>query len=313
MRQLSRSVIGVLLASLLLLLLAGSLGLLFFCTAAWCPDVAPSKRAAAIDFTSCQQLRFSVEQTSPPRCIAGSAIFYASTGSSLRIVEPRADQEVSLPLIVRGDVRIGSGTTARLALVDHDGFALAEETLSLPKALSGQIVPFDQLVSFPRPLGTGGVLSVSLFTQKGKLMEHADIPVRFLPIASVEIKAFFGNTERDPKVEYCDVSYPVARRVAVSEDLLAASLRELMSGPNILEQRQRFFTHLPDGLIVRSVQDDDGHVTVMFNKALAEGIAGSCRVAAIRSQIERTLKQFPFVKEVTIAVKGVPDGEVLQP
>ncbi|MDO8469215.1 MAG: GerMN domain-containing protein [Candidatus Peribacter sp.] len=308
-----RTVIGILLASLLLLLLAGGSGLLFFCTSAWCPDIAPSKRTAAIDFTSCQQLRFAVEQTSPPRCIAGSAIYYASSGSSLRIVEPRADQEVSLPLIVQGDVRIGSGTTARLALMDHDGFALAEEVLALPKALSGQIVPFSQSVSFPRPLGTGGILSVSLFTQKGKLQEQAEILVRFLPTASVEIKAFFGNTERDPRAEYCDVSYPVARRVPVSDDLLAASLRELLSGPGILEQRQRFFTSLPDGLVVRSLHDDDGHVTVTFDRALAEGVAGSCRVMAIRSQIERTLKQFPFVKEVTISVEGIPDEEVLQP
>ncbi|MDD4287262.1 MAG: GerMN domain-containing protein [Candidatus Peribacteraceae bacterium] len=309
-----RTIIGILLASLLLLLLAAGAGLFFFCSAAWCPDVAPSKRAAAVDFASCQQLKFPVEQTSPPRCIAGNAIYYASADSRLRIVEPRSDQAIALPLVVEGDVRIGSGTTARLLLTDRDEFALAEDRIPLPKALSGQIVPFSASVSFPRPLGTGGTLTVSLFTQKGKLLEQAVvIPVRFPPIASVEIKAFFGNTERDPKTMYCDVSYPVARRVSVSEDLLAASLRELISGPGILEQRQGFFSVLPDGLIVRSLKDDDGNVTVTFNKALVEGVAGSCRVAAIRSQIERTLRQFPFVKEVTIAVEGMSDAEILQP
>ena len=308
-----QATIGILLSLILLLLLAAGTGLLFFCTAAWCPDFSVAKMWAATDFDSCQQLHFPVEQTTPPRCIAGDTIYYASAESRLRIVAPRADQAVSLPLIVRGDVRIGSGTTARLLLTDRDGFALVEEILPLPKAHSGQIVPFDASISFPRPLGTGGTLTVSLFTQKGKLQEQAEIPVRFLPIASVEIKAFFGNTERDPKAEYCAVSYPVARRVAVAEDLLSASLRELMNGPSILEQRQRFFTSLPEGLTVLSLEDDDGHVTVMFNKALAEGIAGSCRVQAIRSQIERTLRQFPFVKEVTLAVEGIPDAEVLQP
>lgn len=312
MKQLRRSVIGILLASLLLLL-AGGIGLFFFCSAAWCPDFSLAKMWAASDFDSCQQLGFPVEQTHPPRCSAGGTAYYASTGNRLRVLTPHADQEVALPLIVSGNARVGSGTTARLALMDHDGFALAEEILALPKALSGQIVPFNQSVSFPRPLGTGGVLSISLFTQKGKLIEQAEIPVRFFPTASIEIKAFFGNTERDPGAEYCDVSYPVARRIPVNEDVLAASLRQLLAGPGILEQRQRFFTNLPDGLVVRSVQDNDGHVTVMFNKALAEGIAGSCRVMAIRSQIERTLKQFRFVQAVTIKVDGVPDGEVLQP
>lgn len=308
-----RTIIGVLFASLLLLLLAGCIGLLFFCTAAWCPDIAPSKVGAASDFASCQRLRFPVEQTYPPRCTAGGAVYYASAVNRLRVVEPRADQEVALPLVVQGDVRVGSGTTARLLLTDRDGFALVEETLPLPKALSGQIVPFDASVSFPRPLGTGGTLTVSVLTQRGKLQEQADIPVRFLRTASVEIKAFFGDTERDPKAEYCDISYPVARRVAVSEDLLAASLRELIGGPSILERRQGFFTSLPDGLAVRSLEDDDGRVTVTFNEALAEGVAGSCRVAAIRSQIARTLKQFPFVSEVIIKVEGIPDEEVLQP
>ncbi|MDD5041499.1 MAG: GerMN domain-containing protein [Candidatus Peribacteraceae bacterium] len=308
-----RAAIGILLATFLLLLLATAIGLLFFCAAAWCPDIAPSKTGAATDFASCRKLRFPVERTYPPRCIAGGAMYFESAVNRLHVAEPRAEQEVALPLIVSGDVRIGSGTTARLVLTDRDGFTLTQQDLPLPKALSGQTVPFDISVSFPRPLGTGGILSVSLFTQKGKLLEQADIPVQFLRTASVEIKAFFGNSERDPKTEYCDISYPVARRVAVSEDLLSAALRELIGGPSILEQRQKFFTSLPDGLMVRSIRDDEGEVTVTFNKALAESVAGSCRVQAIRSQIERTLKQFPFVQEVFIVVEGVPDEEVLAP
>ena len=307
------TIIGVLLALLLLVLLGAGIGTVFFCSAAWCPDFSMSKIRSATDFASCEQLQFPVEQTSPLRCIAGAHIYYASDARRLRIVEPRADQLVSLPLIVSGDVRIGSGMTARLALTDRDGFALAEESLPLPKALSGQVVPFHASVSFPQPFGTGGVLFVSLLSRKGNEIEQVEIPVKFLPTASVEIKAFFSNSERDPKTEYCNVSYPVARRVAVSEDLLSASVWEMLKGPSILEQQQGFFTNLPEGLEVKSIQDEDGDVTVTFNKALVQGVAGSCRVQAIRSQIERTLRQFPFVKGVTIAVEGVPDAEVLQP
>lgn len=301
------------LAAVLLVLLGSGIGMMFFCTAAWCPDVTPSKRGAATDFASCQKLGFPVEETHPSRCLAGSSTFYAVESSRLRVAEPRSEQTIGLPLLVSGSARIGSGTTARLLLSDLDGFGLAEERISLPKALSGQIVPFGVSVSYPRPLGTGGTLSVSLFSRQGQLQDEAVIPVRFSPLASIEIKAYFGNRGRDPQAQYCDESYPVARRITLAEDLLAAALRELLKGPAFSEENEDYFTSLPQGLSVLSLRDDDGRVTVTFNKALSEGVAGSCRVRAIRSQIERTLKQFSFVREVHISIEGVLDEEVLQP
>ncbi len=310
-----RTITGVLLAVCILLFLVVSTGLLLFCASAWCPDFALAKRHAAVDFASCELLGFTVEQTSPPRCIAGSVVYFASDVSRLRIVEPRADQLVKLPLVLAGDVRVGSGTTARLLLADHDGFALVEDAIHLSKALSGQVLPFRTTVTFPRPMGTGGMLHVSLLSHNGSTIEDVRIPVRFFPSATVEIKAFFSNSERDPKTQYCDVSYPVARRVALNEDLLTASLHELLRGPTISEQRQHFSTNLPEGVEIRALalRKDDGHVTVTFTQALLEGVAGSCRVQAIRSQIERTLKQFSFIHDVTITVEGIPEEEVLQP
>lgn len=49
-----------------------------------------------------------------------------------------------------------------------------------------------------------------------------------------------------------------------------------------------------------------------FESSLQEGVGGSCRVENIRSQIERRLKQFPFIKDVVISVEGNSE-EVLQP
>ncbi|OIO53014.1 hypothetical protein AUJ46_06350 [Candidatus Peregrinibacteria bacterium CG1_02_54_53] len=308
-----RTILGIVLAVLLLLVLGVGIWLLIFCTAAWCPNASLAKRAMVTDFASCAQRGYTIEQTNPPRCAVGGSVYFASNESRFRIVEPRSNQPVSLPLDIAGDVRIGSGTTVQFVLADQDGFALVEDAIRLPKALSGQVVPFRTATAFPRPMGTGGVLHVSLFAENGGLIEDVRIPVRFIPNATVEIKAFFGNSERDPKAEYCDVSYPVARRVALDEDLLAASLQELLKGPTISEQRQHFSTSLPDGVQIHGLREQDGHVTATFNKALLGGVAGSCRVQEIRSQIERTLKQFPFVKDVTIAVEGVPIDEVLQP
>jgi hypothetical protein len=219
---------------------------------------------------------------------------------------------VGLPLDIRGETQVGSERSIQIALLDHDGFPLLEDTVSLPRAHSGQIVPFQRAVSYPKPLGTGGTLEVMLMGGRGRSLERVRVPIGFLPVAAIEVKAFFGNSERDPKGLACDVSYPVARRVALSEDLVSAALRELLSGPTLLELRQKFFTSLPTGVALRSLAVHDGQARVEFSSHLRE-VAGSCRVSAIRSQIERTLKQFPFITDVWIAVEGTASGEVLQP
>jgi len=41
-------------------------------------------------------------------------------------------------------------------------------------------------------------------------------------------------------------------------------------------------------------------------------VAGSCRVGAIRAQIEETLKQFPTVQNVIISVNGNTEN-ILEP
>ena len=49
-----------------------------------------------------------------------------------------------------------------------------------------------------------------------------------------------------------------------------------------------------------------------FSRELNDGVAGSCKVMAIRSQITQTLKQFSEIKGVVISVDGEAE-EVLQP
>lgn len=309
----AHAIVGVILAFLGVAAVAIAGWLLFFCAAGWCPNFSYSKAATVNDFSSCQRMGYPVQETEPPRCTAGGKVYYEAPQQRVRVIEPLRGQEVALPLLLGGEARIGSGMTLHAQLRDTDGFALVEETVMLPQAQSGQIVPFSAALSYPRPLGTGGTLVVSLRSSRGKPVEAVTVPVRFIPAAAVEIKAFFGNTERDPEALYCDVSYPVARRIALSENEMEASLDALLAGPNDQEKAQGFFSSLPEGLAVLALQQDKGVVTVVFNRALRDGIAGSCRVSAIRSQIERTLKQFPTVEEVKVRIEGVPDEEVLQP
>ena len=51
---------------------------------------------------------------------------------------------------------------------------------------------------------------------------------------------------------------------------------------------------------------------VDFNSNLNKGVGGSCKVIAIKSQIENTLNNLPDIDSVVISVNGKTDG-ILEP
>jgi spore germination protein GerM len=139
-----------------------------------------------------------------------------------------------------------------------------------------------------------------------------------LEYSSVNI--FFSNTEQDPNTLYCDKTYPTVREISRLTDnpesrlgeLTYVVMKELLKGPTELEKSQGFFTSINVGSKVQKISIVEGVATVDFNQAFNEGVGGSCRVQAIRSQITETLKEFPEIKEVIISVDGEIE-EILQP
>ncbi len=126
------------------------------------------------------------------------------------------------------------------------------------------------------------------------------------------VSVFFGNTNNDPDVLNCGTTYPASRQIKSEGDKYLAVLAELLNGPTNTEKDQGFFTAINSGIKLPEVVLTDGVMTVNFASDIETAVGGSCRVAAIRSQIENTLKQFPEVKEVIIAVDG-RIADALQP
>ena len=127
------------------------------------------------------------------------------------------------------------------------------------------------------------------------------------------VKVFFSNSEQDPNTEKCEQVYAAEREIEPTLAVAKEALDQLLMGVNELEEEQKYFTNINSAARVVSVAVEDGVATVMFTKEFESGLAGSCRVTAVRSQVEQTLLQFPTVKSVVIKVEGVPDEEVLQP
>lgn len=128
------------------------------------------------------------------------------------------------------------------------------------------------------------------------------------------VSAYFSKDRGDGFPD-CSVVHRVTRSAVTTrrgdgnEPKYMAALEELLKGP--LEGEKGYFTNLPAGAGYRTVEFKGGTVTVDFGDTL-DGVAGSCRVAAIRAQIEKTLTQFPEVKKVVIAANGETET-VLQP
>ncbi len=129
---------------------------------------------------------------------------------------------------------------------------------------------------------------------------------------SVELEVFFGNSKRDPQELNCSHVFPVRRSVIATDAVARAAIEQLLRGPTPEELREGYFTSLNRDVPVRRLEIRDGTAWVDFGRAFDEGVAGSCRVEAIRAQVEQTLLQFDSVRHVRITVEG-QEATALQP
>lgn len=124
------------------------------------------------------------------------------------------------------------------------------------------------------------------------------------------IQVFFSNQREGGN--NCQAVFPVIRTINRTEIVGRAALEELLKGPIQKEISQGFNTNIPANTRIQNLTIQNGVARVDFNQALQQGVAGSCRVAAIRAQITQTLQQFPNVNQVIISINGNSSG-ILQP
>lgn len=107
----------------------------------------------------------------------------------------------------------------------------------------------------------------------------------------------------------CQEVFEVNREVPFSEAIATKSIEELLKGTNHTESDQGFFSEIPEGVRLNSIQIENQQATVDFSQELNQA-AGSCRVSLIQAQITETLKHFESVDTVVITAEG---QEALQP
>jgi len=274
------------------------------CTGPGCVFFSLNSLSKATDFVSCETAGFPIIPTFPRQCRAGVRMFWEDVSSPIRIFAPSQGASIDLPLHIVGDAIIGSGNILQLALLDRDGSSLTEVIRHYPSAGSGKFVHFDEYLSYDVPQGTGGILDVSLYSRRMKFMTSVLIPIRFASIPSQDVKVYFSNAERNPADAFCDVSYPVVRRLPLTDDPLRGAIAELLKGPTELDLRQAFFTQIPEGAGLQSLDLRKGNLSVNIVGIAASGSGTTCRERGMLDQIVRTAKQFRVVTDVTVSVDG---------
>jgi hypothetical protein len=146
--------------------------------------------------------------------------------------------------------------------------------------------------------------------------DYAQISVSVKPkddgVEMIKVKVFFPNSKIDSEMLDCSLVFPVQREIEKTLAVGRASLEELFKGPSDNELEGGYFTNIPEGVQIQSLDIKDGVATVDLSSELEEGVGGSCMVTSIRAQIEETLKQFSTVDSVIISIDGRTE-DILQP
>lgn len=126
------------------------------------------------------------------------------------------------------------------------------------------------------------------------------------------VKVFFNNIIFDPGLTDCSKVYPVNRTIKPTSAVARAALEELLKGLAVGESDLGYLSNLNSGIKIQKLTIQNGVAKVDFSAKLEEQVGGSCRTAAIISQIKTTLKQFSTIQTVVISIDGRTE-DILQP
>lgn len=108
----------------------------------------------------------------------------------------------------------------------------------------------------------------------------------------------------------CEATVVVKRKVPNAETLGPGVLDALIKGLSSKESRS-LYTSIDPAILLQKFEIKNKVAFVDFS-SLGQNIDGSCKVIAIRSQIEKTLTDLPDINSVVISVNGETEG-ILEP
>lgn len=125
-----------------------------------------------------------------------------------------------------------------------------------------------------------------------------------------QVSVYFVDLKK-AETSSCEADVPLTRTVPNAETLGPGSLAALLQGL-VDKEGAMYYSAINPDVLVQSFEIKNRVAYVDFNSKLNEGVAGSCKLIAIRSQIENTLNNLPDIDSVVISVDGQTEG-ILEP
>ncbi|MBI2610099.1 GerMN domain-containing protein [Candidatus Giovannonibacteria bacterium] len=321
MRNLTWILIGI------LIIIAVLVGIWYFVTRGNLNPVAVN------NFNECTARGYPVMESYPRQCrTPDGKTFSEDIGNAIekqdliRVTSPRPNQVVKSPFVLEGEARgywyFEASFPFRLedstGNVERSGIVQAKS-----EWMTENFVPFREVVDFRfRNPGPGKII-LNKDNPSGKpenddqlvipvIFENASEQTNQNSAEKVKVKVFFGNNKEDPQVNDCNKVFAVEREIPKTTAVGRAALEQLLRGPTLSEKEAGYFSSINDGVLIQWLLIENGVAKVDFDEQMEYQVGGSCRVAAIRSQITETLKQFPTVKSVSISINGRTE-DILQP
>lgn len=231
--------------------------------------------------------------------------------ANIQVSSPKAGEEVSFPFTISGQARVFENMLS-VRLLEQGTRKLLYQVPVYAKAPDmGQFGPFEQEIGYlvAQPADENVILEAFWNSPKdGSEIDAVSIPLKLKLGETSLAKVFFG---KQVSSDDCTTMFPFARIIPKIEAPARRALELLLEGPSLADG-QDVFTSINAGVKIQSLTIKDGIARVDFDEQLEFQVGGSCRVAAIRSQIAETLKQFPTVKNVIISINGRTE-DILQP
>lgn len=238
--------------------------------------------------------------------------------SGIEVFSPKANELISSPVtitgIVKGDGWTGfEGQVGIVKLQDSSGKELGMGILTATEDWMKLPTHFETTIFFDYP---GDGIGQLVFRNENASGEPERDKTFTLPVKlqkssaqNMKVKVYFNNSAANAS---CETVFYSERQIPKTEAPARAALEQLLMGPTNIERTAGFSTSINPGVKIQSLVIANGVAKVDFSQELQEGVAGSCRVIAIRSQIEQTIKQFSTVTSVVISINGQAEG-ILQP
>ncbi|MCE5223473.1 GerMN domain-containing protein [bacterium] len=220
--------------------------------------------------------------------------------SDILLLSPTSSSPIkNFPIVLRGYVRTDTHQTYKLYINGFDqGFIqpiksdssnvyqMFEHSVALNREMLRSLEPVIEIKIQPSGEGKAFTRQFNLELMK-------------------KIELYFGNSKMDPQSEDCTAVFPVTREILILANP-SDILHLLIQGPSASEKEKGYYSSLPFGASINSIEKKDKQISVDF-KSLHAG--GACQIDGILSEISHTLiSAYPgFIITVT------ENGSILSP